>query len=152
MAPLTELEQCTQPADGAAGDEDEDDRDDGDDDEDDGRPDVAQLQRVQLGVAVSLKRVKGSITASFSRLSIKLTRMLNLSFASNSSASLMNFRHSEMGSFSISSTEPLNLLARPTHVKRHPILVVGLPGHVFEDGYCPVDYRSQWLIKKLPSM
>ena len=59
VAPLTELEQCTQPADGAAGDEDEDDRDDGDDDEDDGRPDVAKLQRVQLGVAVSLKRVKG---------------------------------------------------------------------------------------------
>ena len=66
---LKKREQCAQPADGAAGDEDEDDRDDGDDDEDDGRPDVAQLQRVQLGVAVSLKRVKGSITASFSQLS-----------------------------------------------------------------------------------
>ena len=61
---LKKLEQCTQPADGAAGDEDEDDRDNGDDDEDDGRPDVAQLQGVQLRVAVSLKRVKGSITAT----------------------------------------------------------------------------------------
>ena len=77
--------------------------------------------------------------------------MLNLSFASNSSASLMNFRHSEMGTFVNSSTKPLNLLARHTHVKRHPVLVVRLPGHVFQDGYCPVDFRSQWLIKKLSS-
>ena len=52
-------EQCNQPADGAAGDEDEDDRDDGNDDEDDGRPDVAQFQRVQLRVAVSLKLGEG---------------------------------------------------------------------------------------------
>ena len=63
----TKLEQCNQPADGAAGDEDEDDRDDGDDDEDDGRPDVAQLQRVQLGVAVSLKLEKGLVTSVVSR-------------------------------------------------------------------------------------